>query len=73
MVRKKKKIRRNKKKPRKAKLKKIKRIKSKKKKRSQIYKTSKKYIDESLKHKPYIHPWYVKHPWVFQLTLKCKE
>lgn len=41
MVRKKKKIRRNKKKPRKTKLKKIKRIKSKKKK-SQIYKTKKK-------------------------------
>ena len=41
MVRKKKKIRRNKKKPRKTKLKKIKRIKSKKKK-SQIYKSKKK-------------------------------
>ena len=48
MVRKKKKIRRNKKKPRKAKLKKIKRIKSKK-KRSQIYKTRKKIITNAEK------------------------
>jgi len=48
MVRKKKKIRRNKKKPRKAKLKKIKRIKSKK-KRSQIYKTRKKIITNTEK------------------------
>ena len=48
MVRKKKKIRRNKKKPRKAKLKKIKRIKSKK-KRSQIYKTKKKIITNAEK------------------------
>ena len=48
MVRKKKKIRRNKKKPRKAKLKKIKRIKLKK-KRSQIYKTRKKIITNAEK------------------------
>jgi len=48
MVRKKKKIRKNKKKPRKAKLKKIKRIKSKK-KRSQIYKTRKKIITNAEK------------------------
>jgi len=48
MVRKKKKIRRNKKKPRKAKLKKIKGIKSKK-KRSQIYKTRKKIITNAEK------------------------
>jgi len=48
MVRKKKKIRRNKKKPRKAKLKKINRIKSKK-KRSQIYKTIKKIITDAEK------------------------
>ena len=48
MVRKKKKIRRDKKKPRNAKLKKIKRIKSKK-KRSQIYKTRKKIITNAEK------------------------
>ena len=48
MVRKKKKIRRNKKKSRKAKSKKIRRIKSKK-KRSQIYKTRKKIIKNTEK------------------------